>query len=168
MSSRGNSPDDLPDPAVSSVSHQSTNRLARDWALCDEAEPADQLFEALIQAVEAELLTSARAMAYQLVGSHDGEDAISTVWAKLLAKRKDTIGSGQAKRDGGREQAGNAEQAGNKDSLGRQARGFDPGRGTFTAYFLTAVHNTCVDILRRRKIAPQPSADATTRGESVQ
>src|ERR1035438_9062938 len=98
MSSRGNPPDDVPDraPAVSSGSHQSTNRLARDWALCYERERADQLFEALIQAVEAELLTSARAMAYQLVGAHDGQDAISIVWAKLWAKRRDTIGSGHA------------------------------------------------------------------------
>lgn len=170
MSGHGDPPDDLPDraPAVSSGSQRSTNGLAREWALCEERERADQLFEALIRAVEAELLTSARAMAYKLVGAHDGEDAISTVWAKLLAKRKRTIGSGQAERDAGMEQAGNAEQAGNKDSPGGQPGGFDPGRGTFTAYFLTAVHNTCVDILRRRNTAPQPSADATTRGESEQ
>jgi DNA-directed RNA polymerase specialized sigma24 family protein len=158
----GNIPDDVPDgtSAVSSGSQPSMNGLARDWALCGERERADQLFEALVRAVEAELLSSARALASKLLGANDVEDAISTVWMKLLAKRNGAIGPGQARHDV------SSEQAGNKDSPGAQHVGFDPGRGTFRTFFLTVLNNTCHDILRHRNATQLPSADATT-GEAL-
>jgi DNA-directed RNA polymerase specialized sigma24 family protein len=37
---------------------------------------------------------------------------------------------------------------------------FDPARGEFKAFFFTALHHACLDILRHRRATPQPSADA--------
>ncbi|HLK72984.1 MAG TPA: sigma factor [Streptosporangiaceae bacterium] len=37
---------------------------------------------------------------------------------------------------------------------------FDPGRGTFKSFFFTTLHNTCLDLLRKRRARPQPAACA--------
>jgi len=42
---------------------------------------------------------------------------------------------------------------------GRLPGGFNPDRGSFAAYFYTAVRNACLDVLRRRRAGPQPGAD---------
>jgi DNA-directed RNA polymerase specialized sigma24 family protein len=36
---------------------------------------------------------------------------------------------------------------------------FDPARGEFKAFFFTALHHECLDILRHRRVTPQPWAD---------
>jgi DNA-directed RNA polymerase specialized sigma24 family protein len=36
---------------------------------------------------------------------------------------------------------------------------FDPARGGFKAFFFTALHHACLDILRHRRVAPQPWAE---------
>lgn len=42
---------------------------------------------------------------------------------------------------------------------GRLPGGFNPDRGSFAAYFYTAVRNACLDVLRRRRVSPQPCTD---------
>jgi hypothetical protein len=160
--SSGHIPDEVPEgtSAVSSGGEPDMNGLARDWALCGERERADQLFEILVRAVEAELLSSARAMASKLLGANDVEDAISTVWTKLLAKRNNAIGSGRAGHDVG------SGKAGSKDGPGALPVGFDPGRGTFRTFFLTVLNSTCRDILRHRH-AIQLSSVGATAGEEL-
>lgn len=79
--------------------------LAREWARHDERERSDRLFEAVVRAAQDELLTSVRAMAYQMVGPDDAEDAIDSVWGKLWEKQKHPGRSGPAERDVGGEGA---------------------------------------------------------------
>jgi DNA-directed RNA polymerase specialized sigma24 family protein len=48
-----------------------------------------------------------------------------------------------------------------EDVRDRQPRGFDPARGSFAAYFYTAVRNACLDNLRQRQALPRPGAEVT-------
>ena len=90
MSGSNESADDRDDAASAGPTggQRGMEALAREWALQDERDRSDRLFEAVVRAAQDELLTSVRAMAYQMVGPDDVEDVINSVWGKLWAKQK--------------------------------------------------------------------------------
>jgi len=108
MSGSNDAADDRDDaaPVGSSGGQGDMEGLAREWARQDERDASDQLFEAVVGAAQHELLTSVRAMAYQLVGPDDAEDVINSVWGKLWAKHRPPDISDQTERDTGSEGAG--------------------------------------------------------------
>jgi DNA-directed RNA polymerase specialized sigma24 family protein len=143
-------------PGCGSTPDNSPDDLAYVWAQCEEQKQADQLFEALVRAVEAELLTSARTMAYRIVrDNNDVDDAINAVWVKILEKRKSTTGVGPVG------PSTMTEQTDDQGSPGQKPSGFDPSRASFSTYFFTVLRSTCIDIWRRRHAGPQPFADVT-------
>lgn len=107
MSGINDAADDRDDAAVagSAGSQRDMESLACEWARHDEHDRSDRLFEAVVRAAQDELLTSVRAMAYQMVGPDDAEDAINSVWGKLWAKQRPRGGPGPAERDVGAEGA---------------------------------------------------------------
>ena len=107
MSGSNDATDDRDDAASegSSGGQRDMESLALEWARQVERDRSDRLFEAVVRAAQDELLTSVRAMAYQLVGRDDAEDVISSVWGKLWAKQKPPGTSGQTERGIGAEGA---------------------------------------------------------------
>ena len=107
MSGINDAADDRDDAAVagSAGGQRDIESVAREWARHDECERSDRLFEAVVRAAQDELLTSVRAMAYQMVGPDDAEDAIDSVWGKLWEKQKHPGRSVPAERDVGGEGA---------------------------------------------------------------
>lgn len=151
MSGRDNPPDDSPDD------------LAYDWVTCEDRNRADQLFEALVRAVESELLTSARTMAYKIIGdSNDVDDAINAVWVKILERQRSASGADSAA------PGAMAEQTQDEGSPERRPGGFDPSRASFNRYFFVVLRSACYDIRRRRHSAPLPVADVAIYGMGAQ
>jgi hypothetical protein len=90
MSGSNDAADDRDDSASagSSGGQRGMEDLAGEWARQEEHDASDRLFEAVVRATQDELLSSVRAMAYQMVGPDDAEDVISSVWGKLWAKQR--------------------------------------------------------------------------------
>jgi hypothetical protein len=103
MSGINDAADDRDDAAAagSAGGQRDMESLAREWARHDEHDRSDRLFEAVVRAAQDELLTSVRAMACQMVGPEDAEDAINSVWGKLWAKQGPRGGPDPAERDVG-------------------------------------------------------------------
>ncbi len=101
MLGRGSPPDETPDgtAAISSGAPSGVHDVSagtRAWALGDEQARAYPPFESIVRAANDELLRPARAYALRRVGPDDVEDAINTVWEKVLTRFDKNLGTFEA------------------------------------------------------------------------